>query len=149
MQSDILESKLLGEPRSLFGDNRSSFVPKPIPAAQQQRWREPELLPRHPWSVFLMDSLCIWLKRVKRSEGWNPPLLIKAFPLMLSEPSRTEPALLVFVMGPRLMNNDCAVMRNPGKPLRDSERYPHVWQQAATWQQGRGWKPWRLQVWQE
>lgn len=34
-------------------------------------------------------------------------------------------------MGPWLINNGCAVMRNPGKPLRDSERYPHVWQQAG------------------
>lgn len=51
---------------------------------------------------------------------------------MLSELNLIKPALLVFVMGPQLVNNGCAVMRNLGKPLRDSERYPHVWQQAAT-----------------
>lgn len=42
-----------------------------------------------------------------------------------------EPALTVFVMGPQLINNGCAVMRNLGKPLRDSERHLHVWQQAG------------------
>lgn len=49
---------------------------------------------------------------------------------MQSEPS-FGPALTVFVMGPRLINNGCAVMKNLGKPLRDSERYLHVWEQAG------------------
>lgn len=39
-------------------------------------------------------------------------------------------------MGPQLINNDCAVMRNLGKPLRDSERCPHVWQQAGRLTEG-------------
>lgn len=43
-----------------------------------------------------------------------------------------EPALTVFVTGPQLINNGCAVMRNLGKPLRDSERYPHVRRQAGS-----------------
>lgn len=41
-------------------------------------------------------------------------------------------------MGPQLINNGCAVMRNLGKPLSDSERCQHVWQQAGGLTEGTG-----------
>lgn len=148
-KKDLIHWKAKGWSQLFY--NLFIFFTKSYVCRQQTtiQWRKgPELFSRHLWSIVLIDTLCIWLKHANHPESWNPSLLIKTFLLMLSELSLIEPALLVFVMGPRLINNGCAVMRNLGKPLEASERYPHLWQQAVSWQTERGWKPGRPRVWQ-